>query len=61
MKSMSTQEAQQAFVVLQQQAQAPWQLQESSLHTQWKFKNLHEPPPRVEQCVQPRERAPNHP
>ncbi|MEY3518603.1 MAG: hypothetical protein RLZ89_1463 [Pseudomonadota bacterium] len=40
MKSMSTQEAQQAFVVLQQQAQAPWQLQESSLHTQWKFKNF---------------------
>jgi len=40
MKSMSTQEAQQAFAVLQQQAQAPWQLQEDSLQTQWKFKNF---------------------
>ena len=40
MKSMDTQEAQQAFEVLQQQAQAPWQLQESSLHTQWTFKNF---------------------
>ena len=40
MKSMSKQEAQQAFAVLQQQAQAPWQLQEDSLHTQWKFKDF---------------------
>jgi 4a-hydroxytetrahydrobiopterin dehydratase len=40
MKSMNTQEAQLAFAVLQQQAQAPWQLQESSLHTQWTFKNF---------------------
>ena len=40
MKSMSTQEAQQAFAVLQQQAQAPWQLQEDSLQTQWKFKDF---------------------
>ena len=40
MKSMNTQEAQQAFAVLQQQAQAPWQLQEDSLQTQWKFKNF---------------------
>jgi 4a-hydroxytetrahydrobiopterin dehydratase len=40
MKSMSTQEAQQAFNVLQQQAQAPWQLQEDSLQTQWKFQNF---------------------
>jgi 4a-hydroxytetrahydrobiopterin dehydratase len=40
MKNMNTQEAQQAFAVLQQQAQAPWQLQESSLHTQWKFKDF---------------------
>ena len=40
MKSMDTQEAQQAFAVLQQKAQAPWQLQESSLHTHWKFKNF---------------------
>ena len=40
MKSMDTQEAQQAFAVLQQQAQAPWQLQEDSLQTQWKFKNF---------------------
>ena len=40
MKSMSTQEAQQAFAVLQQQAQAPWQLQDDSLHTQWTFKNF---------------------
>ena len=40
MKSMSTQEAQQAYEVLQQQAQAPWQLQEDSLHTQWKFKDF---------------------
>ena len=40
MKSMDTQEAQHAFEVLQQQAQAPWQLHESSLHTQWKFKNF---------------------
>jgi len=40
MKSMNTQEAQQAFELLQQQAQAPWQLQESSLHAQWQFKNF---------------------
>ena len=40
MKSMSTQEAQQAFAVLRQQAQAPWQLQEDSLQTQWKFKDF---------------------
>jgi 4a-hydroxytetrahydrobiopterin dehydratase len=40
MKSMSTQEAQQAFNVLQQQAQAPWQLQDDSLHAQWQFKNF---------------------
>jgi hypothetical protein len=40
MKSMNTQEAQQAFNVLQQQAQAPWQLQDDSLHAQWQFKNF---------------------
>lgn len=40
MKSMNTQEAQQAFDLLQQQAQAPWQLQDDSLHTQWKFKDF---------------------
>jgi 4a-hydroxytetrahydrobiopterin dehydratase len=40
MKSMNTQDAQQAFAVLQQQAQAPWQLQDDSLQTQWKFKNF---------------------
>lgn len=40
MKNMNTQEAQQAFDLLQQQAHAPWQLQEDSLHTQWKFKDF---------------------
>jgi 4a-hydroxytetrahydrobiopterin dehydratase len=40
MKNMNTQEAQQAFDLLQQQAQAPWQLQEDSLQTQWKFKDF---------------------
>jgi 4a-hydroxytetrahydrobiopterin dehydratase len=40
MKSMNTQEAQQALEVLQQQAHGPWQLQDDSLHTQWKFKDF---------------------
>lgn len=40
MKSMNTQEALEAFEVLQQQAQSPWQLQEGSLQTEWKFKNF---------------------
>lgn len=40
MKSMNTQEALEAFEVLKQQTQAPWQLLEGSLHTQWTFKNF---------------------
>jgi len=36
----SSAQALEAYETLQQQSQAKWQLQESSLHTQWKFKNF---------------------
>jgi 4a-hydroxytetrahydrobiopterin dehydratase len=40
MKNMNTQEAQQAFELLQHQAQAKWRLQEDALQVEWKFKNF---------------------
>ena len=36
----SSAQALEAYETLQQQSQAKWQLQEDSLHTQWKFKNF---------------------
>jgi 4a-hydroxytetrahydrobiopterin dehydratase len=61
MKSMSTQEAQQAFAVLQQQAQAPWQLQEDSLQTQWKFKNFLQAMAFMNEVAEVAERMNHHP
>jgi 4a-hydroxytetrahydrobiopterin dehydratase len=61
MKSMDTQEAQQAFAVLQQQAQAPWQLQDDSLQTQWKFKNFLQAMAFMNAVAEVAERMTHHP
>ena len=61
MKSMNTQEAQQAFDVLQQQALAAWQLQDDSLHAQWKFKNFVQAMVFINAVAEVAERMNHHP
>ena len=61
MKSMNTQDAQQAFNALQQQAQATWQLHEDSLHTQWTFKDFRQAMAFMHAVAEVAERMNHHP